>query len=117
MPPEHYGNCLRSHRRMSGLTQRELASVIGYLTRFQIARHEESSAIPAFIVAISYEVVFRVPISELFPGLYRSVEARIEEQLAQLERDLQESTAKGRKAAFIARKVEWLWSRRNPEPV
>lgn len=117
MPPEHMGNYLRSHRRMSGLTQRELASIVGFLTRFQIARHEESRAVPVFLVAISYEIVFRAPISELFPGLYRSVEARIEEQLAQLEQALQESTAKGRKAAFIARKLEWLWARRNAETV
>lgn len=115
MPSSHTGNYLRSHRRMSGLSQRELAGIIGYLTRFQIARHEESTTVPAFIIAISYEVVFRVPISEIFPGLYQSVEARIEEQLAHLEQDLQESIAKGRQAALTARKLEWLWARRNPE--
>jgi DNA-binding XRE family transcriptional regulator len=117
MSPEHIGNYLRSHRRTCGLSQHELAHIVGYLTRFQVARHEDSAAIPALMVAISYEIVFRVPINEMFPGLYRSVEARIEEQLGMLEQKLQESTAKGREAAFIARKLEWLWTRRNPETV
>lgn len=117
MPPKHYGNYLRSLRRMSGLSQHELAEIVGFLTRFQVARHEQSSAIPAFIVAVSYEIVFRTSIRELFPELYRSLETKIEEQLAHMEEKLQESTAKGREATITARKLEWLWSRRNPDIV
>lgn len=117
MSPEQMGNYLRSHRRMSGLSQEELADLVGYLTRSQVSRHEQSAAIPALVIAISYEVVFRVRISEIFPGLYRTVEARIEEQLAKLENQLHESSAKGRNAAFIARKLEWICMRREPETV
>lgn len=115
MSPEQIGNYLRSHRRTSGLSQHELAQIVGYLTRFQVARHEQSASIPALIIAVSYEVIFRVSISELFPGLYQTVEAQIERELGKMEEELQESTAKGHKAAVIARKLEWLWERRNPQ--
>jgi len=117
MSPEQIGNFLRSHRRKSGLSQRELATIVGYLTPFQVARHEQSVVIPALMIAISYEVIFSVSIREIFPGLYRNIETKIEEVLNSLEQELQESTAKGRKAAAIARKIEWLWMRRNPETV
>jgi transcriptional regulator with XRE-family HTH domain len=111
---EQIANYLRSRRRKSGLSQRELAQILGYITADPVSQHERSVKIPALLIALSYEVVYRMPISELFPGIYRTVEARIEEQLADLEEELQQSSAKGRQAAFIARKLEWLWERRNP---
>jgi DNA-binding XRE family transcriptional regulator len=110
-------NYLRSHRRKSGLSQRELANIVGYVTQAPVSEHERSVTIPALLIALSYEVVFRVPLSELFPALYGTVEANIEEQLSMIESKLQQSTAKGRRAAYIARKLEWLWERRNPDTV
>jgi DNA-binding XRE family transcriptional regulator len=108
-------NYLRSHRRRSGLSQRELAHIIGYVTQAPVSEHERSVTIPALLIALSYEVVFRVPLSELFPALYRTVEINIEEQLTRMEDELQQSSAKGRRAVYIARKLEWLWERRNQE--
>lgn len=112
---EQIANYLRSHRRKSGLSQKELAQIVGYITAAPVSEHERSVAIPALLIALGYEVIFRVPISELFPGLYQTVEANIEEQLSNIEIDLQQSTASGREAAVIARKLEWLWERKNPE--
>jgi DNA-binding XRE family transcriptional regulator len=115
MTPEQIANYLRSHRRKSGLSQRELGQIVGFITGFPVSRHERSATIPALLIALSYGAVFRVPISDLFPGLYITVDASIEEQLANLEEELQQSTAKGRQSAFIARKLEWLSERRNSE--
>jgi DNA-binding XRE family transcriptional regulator len=108
-------NYLRSHRRKSGLSQRELAHIVGYVTQAPVSEHERSVTIPALLIALSYEVVFRVPLSELFPALYRTVEFNIEEELTKIESELQQSAAKGRRAAYVARKLEWLWERRNPD--
>lgn len=110
-------NYLRSHRRKSGLSQRELAHIVGYVTQAPVSEHERSVTIPALLIALSYEVVFRVPLSELFPALYRTVEVDIEEQLTKIESELQQSNATGRRAAYVARKLEWLWERRNPDSV
>ena len=115
MTMEQIANYLRSHRRKSGLSQQELAQIVGSLTEIPVSRHERSLTIPALLIALSYEAIFRVPISEIFPGLYQTVEAGIEERLADLEGELQKSTAKGLQAVFVARKLEWLWERRNPE--
>lgn len=115
MASEQISNNLRSHRRRSGLSQRELALIAGYETAYPVSRHERSATIPAMHIALSYEVIFRTPIHELCPGLYRSIEASIELRLTEMENDLQQSTAKGRKAALIARKLEWLNERRDHE--
>lgn len=115
MTVEQVANHLRSHRRVSGLSQCELAKIVGFLSDIPISRHERSVTIPTLLIALGYEAVFRVPISKLFPGLYRSVEESIEEQLAMIENALQQSSAKGRQAAYVARKLEWLWERRNKE--
>jgi hypothetical protein len=69
------------------------------------------------LAAIGYEVVFHTSLEELFPGIYDTVRLTIERQLAEFEVQLQQSTAKGREAAVIARKLEWLNERRAHEPL
>ena len=108
---------LRSHRLRSGMSQRELAELVGLIARHQISTHERSVAIPSLLVALSYEAIFRVPLTELFPGLYGAIQPNIEERLAEMERTLQNSTAKGRKARIVARELEWLWERKNPAAI
>ena len=80
-----------------------------------MSRHERSNSTPPFRVALGYEAIFRVPVSELFPGAYGTMKQAIEIRLAKMEHDLQQSGVKGRAAAMIARKLEWMWERRNPD--
>lgn len=107
---------LRSLRRKSGLSQKELANILGFRSKATISRHESSRAVPDLLTAFGYEAIFRVPISELFPGIHQTVELGIEERLEKMEDELHQSTAKGREAAFIARKLEFLCERRNMNP-
>ena len=102
MPPLSAGCYLRSYRKKSGLSQRELAEIIGVATEWQVSLHEQSREIPFLITAISYEMVFRVPLSRLFPGIYETLQQNIECRLAELEERLHQSTAKGRAATSIA---------------
>jgi transcriptional regulator with XRE-family HTH domain len=106
---------LRSHRKRAGLSQRELANILGFLAENQVGRHERGVLLPTLLVAVSLEVVFQVSIAELFPGIYETVRQNVEQRLTALEEELQQSAVKGRRAALIARKLEWLWGRRNPE--
>jgi hypothetical protein len=90
-----------------------LANILGLVTELQISRHERSLTLPLFLTAISYEIVFQVPLSELFPGVYETVHQNVEKRLGELEEQLHQSSAKGREATVIARKLEWLCERRN----
>jgi DNA-binding XRE family transcriptional regulator len=109
----HIASHVRFHRRKSGLSQGELAEILGSLGKAGISRHERVVTLPKFLVAVGYEVVFRVPVADLFPGVYETVELGIETRLSMLEQKLHESSVKGREAALIARKLEWLWERKN----
>lgn len=104
---------IRTHRIKSGLTQRELAIVLGYSADVQVSRHERANKLPSLSVAIGYEILFRVPASQLFPDLYARVEEGIEERLAEMEAALQQKSAKGRDTYAIARKLEWIYERKN----
>ena len=105
-------NYLRSHRLKSGFSRRELAEIIGLLTETQVARHERSDVIPSLMAALSYQAIFRIPITELFPGLYETIVQGIEERLSALEQSLENSSARGRKANIIAIKLVWLNERK-----
>jgi DNA-binding XRE family transcriptional regulator len=113
MTQQQLATYLRSHRRNSGLTQRELASILGYKHEGPVCRHEQATSVPPFFMALAYEAVFRVPASQIFPGFYQTVEQAIEAKLASLEIELQAKSAQDRDAKVTARKLEWLWARRN----
>jgi transcriptional regulator with XRE-family HTH domain len=105
---------LRTHRRRSGLTQRELAGILGCISKDQVSRHERGKNIPPLPVALGYEIVFGVPVSQIFPGVRSSLARAIETHLDDMEQALQQKSAKNRRANAIARKLEWICERRNP---
>jgi len=110
-------NYLHSHRKRSGLSQGQLGALLGYPDEGSVSRHERLRSIPPFQVALAYEAVFRVPVSDLFPGTYESVRQTVDGRIEGLRRSLQESSAKGRQAARTARILEWMWERENQDRI
>jgi DNA-binding XRE family transcriptional regulator len=103
---------LRAHRKESGLSQQELAQLIGYLTEDAVMRHEQATSIPPLVVALAYEAIFQTSVSELFPGIYQSIEQGVELRLRSMQIALQTKSASSRDAKLVARKLEWLCGRR-----
>ena len=87
------GNYLRTHRKKSGLSQREMGTLLGYKDSGQVSRHERSSSIPPLAAAPAYELIFRVPVSAIFIGMHGSVERDTEHKLQQLEAELHNRSA------------------------
>ncbi len=116
MAPSPVGTYLRFLRRKSGLSQRELARILGSVTPNQISRHERSAILPTLIATFAYQAIFQKPASEIFPGLYHTVETVVEERLEAFENELSARTTK-RRAAPVTRQLEWLRERRNQEAV
>jgi transcriptional regulator with XRE-family HTH domain len=98
----------------SGFSRRELAEIVGLFNDAQVGRHERSDALPSLLAALSYQAIYKIPISELFPGLYETIAQRVEERLEAIENVLHDSSAKGWRARITARKIEWLNERRDP---
>jgi len=113
MKDRELGNYLRSHRRKSGLSQRQLGQILGYENEVQVSRHERSETVPPLNRALGYHIVFRVPIAALFPGIYEDVREAVETQLGRLEIRLHSSTVRGREAEAIARILVWMMERRD----
>lgn len=112
-PHEPLANHLRIHRMKTGFTQHEVADLLRYLNRDIISRHERQESIPSLLIALSYEIFYRAPVSEIFVGLAKTVESNVEAQLAEYETYLGQQSAAGPRAASIARKLEWLTERRS----
>lgn len=106
-------NYLRAQRHKTGLTQDDVARILGLDSRGILSHHERFAFVPTLIVALSYQTLYRVPVSEIFSGLMETVELQVEMQLAEFERVLGEQSASGPRAAAIARKLEWLIERRS----
>jgi DNA-binding XRE family transcriptional regulator len=105
-------NYVRVHRKKTGLSRRDLSLLLGYVGEGQVPRHERLSSLPPLTVAVAYEIVFRVPIAELFPGLRGRVEQEIERRLDVLRAKLEQESGKDRHSATTAHKLEWIAMRR-----
>jgi transcriptional regulator with XRE-family HTH domain len=109
------GTYLRFLRRKSGLSQRDLARILGSVTANQISRHERSISPPSLLTVFGYQVVFQKSASDIFPGLFHAVEIGVEERLREFESELGNNVAKGGEAVRIARQLEWFWERIHSE--
>jgi DNA-binding XRE family transcriptional regulator len=106
-------NYVRIHRRRVGLSQRELGRVLGYGSEDAVARHERFRSLPPFLIGLGYEIVFQLPVSEIFPGLKQTLAFGIEQRLTEFETELRMQADTGSGNATVARKLEWLSERRS----
>lgn len=105
---------IRTHRKKSGLTQLELAKLIGDKNAGRVSRHERGLTVPMLAAALSYETIFQVPVTDLFPSIRDVVVKNTETRLAALESFLGEKSAKTRDANATARKLQFIWARKKP---
>jgi len=66
-------NYLRTYRRRAGLTQDEVAYLLGNESGTQVSRYERFARQPSLRTVVAYEVIFRAPALELFAGLAQRV--------------------------------------------
>ena len=74
---------LRTHRRIWGLTQEDLAALMG-LGREQMSRIENGKCAPTVDGAFVCEVIFGIPPSAMFSHAYSAVEERVIRDIYQL---------------------------------
>ena len=104
-------NYLRTYRKKSGLTQRDVAFLLGCQNGAQVSRYEKRRRLPPLQTALACEAVFGIPVSELFAGLREKVGKEIEKRLLELRSRLQTKSSKGSEARAIAQKLRWLGER------
>ena len=73
-------NYLRSHRKRLGLSQDEVAFLLGVRSGAKVCRNERFAREPSLATALAYEVIFQRPASELLGGLYQEIEQQVAER-------------------------------------
>ncbi len=109
-------NYLRTYRKRSGLTQREVAFLVGCRNGAQVSRYEKRRRLPPLRTALACEAAFGVPVSELFAGLRDGAGQAVGERLGALKSKLETTPAQGREARLSAHKLRWLAERRSLPP-
>lgn len=79
-------NYLRTHRKRTGLSQDEIAFLLGCHSGSQISRCERNRRIPTLENALALEIIFGVPVHELFSGLFSKAEQQIIRRVGRLAR-------------------------------
>lgn len=108
MPGKKLSNYLRTIRMRSGLSQDEVAYLLGVESGAEVSRHEMFHRVPTLKTALSYEVIFGVPVRELFAGEYEKVEADIQARAKELASRISTPGPEGkRKRDLLGRILGW----------
>ena len=99
-------NYLRTHRKRAGLSQDEVAFLLGCQSGTKVSRHERFGRNPSLETTFAYEVVFGTPARELFAGISQKVQLRTFRRARLLARKLSEAKQDRR----TLRKIEILGS-------
>ena len=74
-------NHLRTYRKRTGLSQDEVAFLLGCKTGTRICRYERFQQNPHLKTLLAYEILFRTPLQKLFPGVSRGVERDVTKRI------------------------------------
>lgn len=86
MPLQPLSNYLKMYRKRSGLSQDELALLLGCKSGSKVSRYERCGRMPSLDTLIALELVFREPVCELFLGRYERVRKDVRRRAQRLSR-------------------------------
>ena len=99
-------NYLRTYRKRAGLSQVEMAYLLGCRSGAKVSRYERFARQPSLQAVFAYEVVFGVPARELFGGVFQQVEGATLRRAQSLVRKLKAT----KPDSIAARKLKVLRS-------
>jgi transcriptional regulator with XRE-family HTH domain len=108
----HHHAAFRSWRRRSGLTQEDVAFLVGLRAASQVSRHESGDREPDLRLALGYKLVFDATVHELLPTIFADVATKIGSRAKMLiEReatmsDTQRSTCKAQHLQQLVERIE-----------
>lgn len=95
-------NYLRSYRKRSGLSQDDIAFLMGCQSVTQLARYENCSRLPQLRNAFALEVILNAQARALFAGLFEDADRVVAERARTLLEFAERSTSAKRTAALKA---------------
>jgi transcriptional regulator with XRE-family HTH domain len=101
-------NYLRSHRRRVGLSQSEVAFLLGTYEGGRVSRYEKGHRIPTLRTALAIAVVFGASLGNLFSGIQTGVDDEVLSRIKQLRARLEKRRKEHRETAADTHKLRWL---------
>ena len=101
-------NYLRSYRRRSGLSQSEVAFLLGTHNGAHVSRYEKGHHLPPLRTALAYRTIFGVSLLELFSGIKLGIEKEVLPHIEELRTELEKRRKEHRATAGDLRKLRWL---------
>ena len=77
-------NDIWRYRKRHGLSQDDVACFLGSHDGSSVSRFEQGTREPSLRAALAYQVIFGVPVHELFPGIYEEVEKEVQQRARDL---------------------------------
>ena len=99
--PHKLPNYLRTFRKRTGLSQDEVAFLLGCQSGAKVSRYERLSRKPNLETALAYEVLFGAAGRDLFAGIFQKVEERTKKRAQLLTGKLAEERQDRMTAAKI----------------
>jgi transcriptional regulator with XRE-family HTH domain len=97
-------NYLRTYRKRSGLSQREVAFVLGCTSEAKVSRYEHGERLPSLESLFALEVIYGIPARELYAGVFDRIQRhtlkRINRLAERIQRDA-EDRRHNRKLALL----------------
>jgi len=86
---------LRTHRRVWGLTQRELATLLGLRSPSHVSRleHGKCKRGPSYETALACQVLFGIEPRDMHPAIHRAVEERVMRACYLMHQGIEHSTS------------------------
>src|SRR5712692_10173166 len=95
MRSQQLDNYLRAYRKNSGLTQEEVAFLLGFSNANLVSRYEKRQRMPPVQTALAYEAIFGIPIAELFAGVRQKIVSDVQKRRSELTTRLRAKDQKG----------------------
>jgi len=77
----HY---LRNERKRLGLTQADIAALLGVQWKTRVSRYERGPALPPLDTGLAYQEIYGKPVNEIFSGANAKVRAEVRERARHL---------------------------------
>ncbi len=113
LPMARLQNYLRTHRRRHGLSQAEVAILLGAASGTKVSRYENFTRTPNALTIFACQIVFNQAASELFAGEYDTVLRAVQQRARRLLKQL--STRPDNQSKRNLRKLELVTRHRRGE--
>lgn len=82
-------NRLWQYRKRRGLTQTQVAAILGYVPTTYLSEYERGRKLPNLVTALKLEIIYRIPVAYLYADLYHRLKAelRVREERLRAEWD------------------------------